>query len=187
MTLDDLPSKMVDKYRQRYQNATKAEKEAVESCLSALSCVINDHLDVKSSTTGKKSCFELERPCITSRIDTPNTSSQNNDPSQISQDRLTLTYFDGDLSSPAQRGNLLECKIENLLCQLASQSNTEVGFDEGEPYAIDIRRDPRDADDLQDVIFPTCVSGKIKIHDIDINTLSSHLMAIRIIIHSVVL
>ena len=162
MTLDDLPSKMVDKYRQRYQNATKAEKEAVESCLSALSCVINDHFDVKSSTSGTKSCFELERPCITSRIDTPNTSSQNNDPSQISQDRLTLTYFDGDLSSSTQRGNLLECKIENLLCQLASQSNTGVGFDESEPYDIDIRRDPRDADDLQDVIFPTCVNGKTK-------------------------
>ena len=148
MTLDDLPSKMVDKYRQRYQNATKAEKEAVESCLSALSCVINDNLDVRSSTPGTKSCFELERPCITSRIDTPNTSSQNNDPSQLSQDRLTITYFDGDGSSPTQRGNLLECKIENLLCQLASQSNS---------------RDPRSAD-AQDVIFPTCVNGKTKTH-----------------------
>ena len=66
MTLDDLPSKMVDKYRQRYQNATKAEKEAVESCLSALSCVINDQSPNRSIHTAQ--VFERMIPVRTLQV-----------------------------------------------------------------------------------------------------------------------
>ena len=33
MTLDDLPKAMVEKYLERFRNATKLDKEKVQSCL----------------------------------------------------------------------------------------------------------------------------------------------------------
>ena len=165
MTLDDLPKSMVDKYLHRYTNATTMEKQKVESCLAALTCVLREKEHGELRKSGKPSCRKIEKHCITSNTDFPSseapkdTSSQDvgSDADKVSSDRLAITYLTGQEWSPNQRRGLLECKIENLLCQLPHESDglpQDLAYNDRDPFFIDIRSVNYSDDDQ-----PTCVNG----------------------------
>ena len=166
MTLDDLPKAMIEKYLHRYTNATKMEKQKVESCLSALTCVLRENEKSDSVKSAKPSCRNIEKLCITSNTDFPSSVTPNvntgqevdADADRISADRLAITYLDGQEWSPTQRRGLLECKIENLLCQLPHENDgfaQDLSYNDRDPFSIDIRRDVSYSDDDE----PNCVNG----------------------------
>ena len=127
---DHLPTEIMEKYLGTYRNATKEDKEIIELCLNALTCVVEERsnfngLDLKRS--GQHVCQNVEQMCITSKTNLPKDSFPNINSdstaeeslSVISSDRLAITYIEGgDEWSFIQRRHLLECKIEHLLCEL---------------------------------------------------------------------
>ena len=177
MTLDDLPTEMVEKYRQRYRNATRIEKDRVESCLTALTCVGRESLKFDKTKSGQPSCQNIEKVCITSNTDFPDSllpkdnsdSTLDDNEDVISSDRLAISYLSGDKWSPSQRRSLLECKIEHLLCQLPQDeegSGDSFSYEEDALY-IDIRRDTIYPDNIRQVDYMAhgnleqkCVNGK---------------------------
>ena len=177
MTLDDLPTDMVEKYRHRYRNATGIEKGRVESCLTALTCVVRESLNVIVVKPGQQPCQNNEKMCITSNTEFTDTLSQKDNSEStldgnadiISSNRLAITYLSGDKWSPGQRRSLLECKIENLLCQLTQDedgSSDNFNYEEDQFY-VDIRRQtdytdniPQLDDVAHDNLEQKCVNGK---------------------------
>lgn len=167
MTLDDLPKAMIEKYLERYANATTMEKQKVESCLAALTCVLRETEKDDLVESENPSCRKIEKLCITSNTDFPSSFAPNGnsgqevgtDPERISSDRLALTYFSGQEWSPNQRRGLLECKIENLLCQLPHENDDfaeDLPYNDRDPFYIDIKRDVNYSDDNE----PNCVIGR---------------------------
>ena len=166
MTIDDLPNEMVGKYLNRYRNATKAEKEKVESCLSALTCVLTEKVDINSIKPKTPPCHNIEKICITSNTNFPTSDDiigdmDDDNAGVISSNRLAITYLSGGEWSPSQRSHLLECKIENLLCQLPhDEEGSGNGFDEIDPFYIDIKRDVSSSENiLEETSGQRCVTG----------------------------
>ena len=142
--IDGLPKPMIDKYLNRFRNATENQKKIIETCLSALSCVVSD---TNSSNSSPSSCFKVEKECITSRLEISNSTkpdqnihtNQDGNAKEVSSKRLEITYLNGDKWSKNQRRTLLECKTENLLCQLPQPEEDYSEIDVLDPFAIEIR------------------------------------------------
>ena len=149
MTFDDLPLEIVETYREQYRNATAIEKERVESCLRALTCVADEVDKIKSR---QPLCQDIEKLCITSNTffsDNNSDSPLEDSLDKTSSDRLAITYFSGENWSPSQRRDLLECKIETLLCQLTENNNDSLDrfIYEQDAFYIDIRSGATDYED----------------------------------------
>ena len=181
MSIDDLPKPMVDKYLNRFRNATKSQKQRVETCLSALSCVLSEKTNLPEAT--HSSCYNLETECVASNpgISSSSNSGQNtdveldDDANMVSSKRLAITYLNGKKWSQIQRRKLLECKTENLLCQLPKEPENFDGVVILDPFEIDIRDDsidtidpfaiePRSFTNFQDENEVVCVNGKNQLH-----------------------
>ena len=164
MKIDDLPKPMVDKYLNRFRNATENEKKIIETCLTALNCVVSEKIESSSHDSIRSSCYDIERECITSSMGIPNSSvtdqntgtSQDDIANEVSSQRLAITYLNGNKWSQDQRRKLLECKTENLLCQLPQTDENLSGIDALDPFEIDIRS----AEELREGAGNLCVNGR---------------------------
>lgn len=171
-----LPAQMVNKYRQRYQAARKADQQMIETCLRAVTCVVvgDGNQSATEASVELLSCKELQENCITLKSNAAaangqNEFSQNGDGSStfldtteaISADRLALTFLEGEKSwSPNHRRHFLECKIQDLLCHLP-EVNEEGSGDDINDY-VDIRAEGPDHDNSEDIDAQICVNGKMK-------------------------
>ena len=164
MKLDDLPRPMVDKYLNRFRNATENEKKIIETCLTALNCVESEKIENSSEDSFQSSCFDIERECVTSNMGITNSSgtdqntgiNQDDNANEVSSQRLAITYLNGNKWSQDQRRKLLECKTENLLCQLPQTDENLSRIDILDPFEIDIRS----AEEFLEGVGNLCVNGR---------------------------
>ena len=164
MKIDGLPKPMADKYLNRFRNATENEKKIIETCLIALNCVVSEKINNSSPDSIRSSCFDIERECITFSLGILNSSgtdqntgiNQDDNANEVSSQRLAITYLNGNKWSQDQRRKLLECKTENLLCQLPQTDENLSGIDALDPFEIDIRS----AEELTEEVGNLCVNGR---------------------------
>ena len=159
----------MEKYLGTYRNATKEDKEIIELCLDALTCVVEERSKLNSLDLRRSDehvCQNVEQMCITSKTNLPKESfpNVNSGPtaeealSVISSDRLAITYIEGgDEWSFIQRRHLLECKIEHLLCELHPNEG-ELDNDIYEESYTDISLDIQSPNDYLDS-EQKCVNG----------------------------
>ena len=162
--MDGLPKPMADKYLNRFRNATEKEKKIIETCLAALNCVVSEKINNSSQDSIRSSCFDIERECITFSLGLPNSSgtdqntgiNQDDNANDLSSQRLAIIYLNGKKWSQDQRRKLLECKTENLLCQLPQTDENLNRIDTLDPFEIDIRS----AGEFLEGVGNFCINGR---------------------------